>query len=971
MRVLALLLTGALIATACTSDPQPQNADGTSTTSDSTGSEPDGASTDEAEPADSEPSSDNAITRTFAAPDPDPTPLEISNDIRIGVLDNGLTYYVQSNDSPGNSVSMRLAVGSGALDENPIGTGAAHFLEHMMFNGTEKYPGNTLDAALRGIGAEIGPDFNAFTNSTETVYRIQVADENNNVDVAFDVLAQWASAATITEQAVQDEAFVVREELRVRDETGEGLIGVEFELAYQQGTPHEGVNVSGTADTVNALTHVELREFYDTWYRPDNMAVIAVGDRSLDDLEDEIIERFSDMTARGESPESIDSPNFELRNEPFVKTVVEPSFGSSYISVDIPVQTWDPSTRGGAELQLIESTLGLMINNRLNEGVESGRIDLLRAGGGYFQWNRDLAFMGFNVDAADFEAGTEELMTELRASVVNPFTQSELDRAADAMRASQDQRLARFDSTQDRDFANQLVNHFLEGGDLESIEDSHDRAIDTLDSLDLDAVNEHYGWMMTSSEPIVLVVGPDEDRVGEVENHLAAIERASVASIEAFDDDVDEIDELLAETPPTVEEIERQDLDANDGFELIFDNGIRVLFSPSTISANSVSFVSESPGGRSVLSVDDGAVAPAAIAAVSTSGVGPWDPVQVRRYLSDRDVSISPYIADFTEGFSGSAATSDLETLFELVHLSVVEPRVDPVPFRQQLEFARDSLDRVGLDSGAASAVALADARTGGGALAASPTAEQLDEFTEADALRIYDDRFSTLDEHVVVIVGDAEEDTIVDLARTYLGSLPAVSATDDPERPELPGEVSERLSVGSGTSGGSYRLLYLGELANNSVSTQVVAEVAQRILNDRLFTVIREELGATYGGNARIDFSEPEDGLELLVSIDGDPSRIDEIADTVRAELDLLREGSISNADFDEAVAVVDAEYGFINNGFIIQSLFDEAYLPADDVINRTSQRQALDEITRSDVSDFIFSLTETDSIVDVRNVP
>ena len=969
-----------LIATACTSGPASQSADGASDTADTT---------DTAGPAETAETVDNDSTNTdtssggsesgsiggslgpFSAPDPDPTPLEVSDDIRIGVLDNGLTYYVQSNDSPGSSVALRLAVGSGALDENPIGTGAAHFLEHMMFNGTEKYPGNTLDAALRAIGAEIGPDFNAFTNATETVYQIEVADQADNVDVAFDVLAEWASAATITEQAVLDEALVVREELRVRDETGEGIIGVEFEVAYQEGTPYEGVNVSGTADTVNALTHVELREFYDTWYRPDNMAVIAVGDRSLDDLEDEIIERFADMTARGESPQSIDSPDVALRNEPFVKTVVEPSFGSSYISVDIPVRTWDPGTRGGSELRLIERTLGVMINNRLSEGVESGRIDLLRAGGGYFQWNRDLAFMGFNVDATDFEAGTEALMTELRASVANPFTQSELDRAADTMRSLQDQRLAQFGTTQDRDFADQLVSHYLAGGDLESIDDSYDRAIDTLDSLDLDAVNEHYGWMMTSSEPIVLIVGPNGERVGDVDNHIAAIDRAAAASIDAFADDVEEIDELFDETPAPVDEIERLDLDANNGFELVFENGVRVLFSPSSISENTVSFVSESPGGRSVLSTSNGPIAPTAIAAVSASGVGPWDPTQIRRYLADRDVSLSPYIADFSEGFSGSAATTDLETLFELVHLSIVEPRVDPVPFRQQLEFARDSVDRVGLDSGTAAAVALADARTGGGALAASPTTGQLDDLTEADALRIYDDRFSSLDDHVVVIVGDTDEDTVVDLARTYLGSLPAATTTDDPQQPDLPGEVSERLSVGSGTSGGSYRLLYAAESVDSSVSAQVVAEVTQRILNDRLFTVIREELGATYGGSARIEFSDPGEGIELLVSVDGDPSRIDEIADTVRAELDLLRDGSISNEDFTEAVAVVDAEYGFINNGFIIQSLFDEAHLPGDEVIDRTRQVRALEQVTRADITDFVFSVTETASIIDVRNIP
>lgn len=963
--VVALLVMSALVAVSCSSDPEV--AEPTTTTL-----PPSTATTDTANTTTdsiAEPTTDLPPALVFDAPNPDPTRLGIDDDIRVGVLDNGLTYYLRSNDSPGGAMSLRLAVNAGGVNEDPLGTGAAHFLEHMMFNGTEKFPGNSLDAALRRIGAEIGPDFNAYTNDTETVYELSVQDQGDNVDVAFDVLFEWASAATIDPTEVANEAPVVREEIRARDESGDGLINAAFEETYHRGTPYDGVNVSGTASTVNALTAEDLRDYYDTWYRPDNMAIVAVGDRSLDDLEDAIVDRFSDLRGRGDLTPTPATSDFGLRTEPLVDVLIEPSFGDSFISVDIPLQAWDLNTRGGNELQLTEIMLGIMINNRLNEGVDSGRLDLRRAGGGRFNWNEDLVYMGFNVDAEDLEAGTEEFMIELQGSVQNPFTQSELDRAADVIRSAQEQRRAQFGTSQDGDLANELVNHFLGGGDIQDIDDSVDMVIDIVDGLDLDLVNNHYGWIMTSSAPIVVVVGPDADRVGDPAVHLEGIERAAQATVTAFEDGVEEIDELLT-APDAVSESSRRSLDRNNGFEITFDNGMRVLFSPSTISENQVALVTESPGGRAMLGADDGVVAGAAVSAVSSSGAGPWDPIQIRRYLADLEVTLSPYLADFSEGFSGGAATRDLEVLFQLLHLSLTEPRVDDVPLAQQLEFARDAVVRVSLDSATASNVAVADARTGGGSLAAVPTEAQLDALTAADALRIWNDRFGSLDEHVIVVVGDADPDDVIDLARIWIGSLPSATNSEDPQQPPLPGLVSERLAVGSGTSGGSYRLLSVG-MADETIRNRVLSEVATTVLNDRLFTVVREELGATYGGSARIEFSDPGDEVEVLVSIDGDPERIDEIAETVLAELDALRGGSLTSEDFNEAVAVLSSEYNFINNGFIIESMFDEAYQSADRIIDRTAQRRALDGISRNDVTNFLVAAVSDTDLIDVRNVP
>ncbi|MGI9605238.1 MAG: insulinase family protein, partial [Acidimicrobiales bacterium] len=390
----------------------------------------------------------------------------------------------------------------------------------------------------------------------------------------------------------------------------------------------------------------------------------------------------------------------------------------------------------------------------------------------------------------------------------------------------------------------------------------------------------------------------------------------------------------------------------------------------STIAANNVTVVSESPGGSGELVGDDSVIATLATEVVAASGVGPWDPVQVQRFLSSRDVGGGPYITDVSEGWSGSAATEDLEVLFQLMHLSLTQPRVDDVPFDQQIEFARDTARLIDLDAGFAADIALADARSGGGAFAALPSNDAIEALTADDALRIYRDRFSRLDDHVVVVVGDVTESTVADLARRYIGTLPASFEVERPEPFPAPGATRQDLTAGSGSSSGAYRFATYGE-ADETVEAQVLAELTTSILDDRLFTVVREELGATYGGFASIQFEDPGDLGALLISIDGDPERLDEIANAVQGELSTIAAGGLSSADFREAVAVLESRYNFINNGVIIESLFDEARESADRIVDRDRQWDALQQLDPGDVAAFVTSLTESSDQIDIRAKP
>ena len=282
--------------------------------------------------------SDSTTRPPVTAPDPDPTPLPIDRDYRIGTLDNGLTYLLRTNDSPGATLEIRLLVDAGSAQQVDGSDGSAHFLEHMLFNGTEKYPGNELTAQLQRLGIEFGPEVNAYTSFDETVYILSAATADEGApEAAFDVLAQWASAATLEPSAVTEEQGVVRDELRQRLESVDGIISNEFDMVYVAGTPYEGHLIIGDAEKVETTTPDTLRAFYDDWYRPDNMAVVVVGDLPLDELEEKVTAYFSDLTARTDTPPVREPIEVEISPEPQAHVVTHPDNSLDNLSLDFPI----------------------------------------------------------------------------------------------------------------------------------------------------------------------------------------------------------------------------------------------------------------------------------------------------------------------------------------------------------------------------------------------------------------------------------------------------------------------------------------------------------------------------------------------------------------------------------------------------------------------------------------------------------
>ena len=878
----------------------------------------------------------------------DPTPLPVDPDVTIGTLDNGLTYYLRHNDDPGKNLAVRLLVNVGSVDETDEQLGIAHFVEHMLFNGTTDYPGNSLGEALREIGVEIGPDINAGVGHDLTLYRIEVRlDAPHKAPLVFHALSQMAGAATFADEAVESERGVVLDEYRLSVESVNGFIGREFDRIYTQGTPYEGRDPIGTVDSVNAMTAEDLRAFYDKWYVPGNMAVVAVGDMAVEDLQALVEENFGPLPAGAErQPPSIYIPPAESSSH----VVTDPRYGVTFISLDIPIDPHDLSSSGGDRLTMMESLIEVMINNRLIDAYHRGELSQVDPPHfSSFTYNRGLRYYGTNWQGDNLDTASRDYLSVLRTAQEHGFTAGDLNRAIRQIVASLQLRLDSAPTIQDSQWAGLYQEHFFYGADIDSVAGSVIRAAALLGEITPEELTEHFRKQMRRGSLVTIAVGPDPSSVPTV----AELDTALAAAAPGPPPPEEIVIDRLMDLPEPADPVSEGSFDIlEDGYEWEFANGARVMFAPSDIAEGIVNLQAQSLGGWSVLEPGDRALSAIATDAVQGSGVGDLSRSQLSRFLEDRTVSLSAFIGETVEGFAGGSGTDDVETMFQLLHLLVTEPRIDDQAYADALHTAETRLELADRDPRWQAAIAYLEARYGTTWHRAIASREEIDSLTPQRLLDMYRSRLGSVDDLVVAVVGDIDASEIERMARHYIGTLPADEADTyvNRQRPMPAGLVQRQVKVGEGESA----VLEIYHEADLEVTPlrAVAADVLGTALAERLFLVIREELGASYaaggsvGGNAA-----PRQYFDSGVYATLDPTRYDEIRSTMLDILADVAANGITPDEFEQAVAIKTTDYARSRNSNLLNALLSRSRVGDENVLTQQRRSEELGRLTPEDV--------------------
>ena len=405
----------------------------------------------------------------YGPADADPTLLGVDAEVLVGTLGNGLRYYLRSNDSPAESVEMRLVVNAGAVLDPEGAEGIAHFLEHMLFKGTERFSKNELVQALRSIGTDFGPDLNAYTSADETVYMFDFQlDDPEALDLAFEVLSEWVSAATLRPEDVEAERGVVLDEYRLRDESASGRIGGFLDAIYYTGSIYEGMLIGGNEESIAAITAEQLREFYETWYRPDNVAVVVVGDLPVTEMEQKVEQFFGGLEARADPlPAQPERHAFtaDFVAEPLTDVVTDSDFGFISMSIDWQLPAWPASTAGGARLGYMEAVIAQMLEIRLDTAFRAGLMSQASEPGMVlWQQARGLRLYGTNLRGPDLQQATTDYLSVLEGAAHYGFTQDELEQAVSGELTALEALLDSAETIQSSDYAEPLCLELREGG---------------------------------------------------------------------------------------------------------------------------------------------------------------------------------------------------------------------------------------------------------------------------------------------------------------------------------------------------------------------------------------------------------------------------------------------------------------------------------------------------------------------------
>jgi zinc protease len=854
----------------------------------------------------------------------------------------------------------------------------AHFLEHMLFNGTENFPDMGVVDFLESIGMEFGPDVNAYTTFDRTVYTIQVpTDDAETLMNGFQVLEDWAAHATLDPDAIDQERGIIVEEWRLRYETAAGRIRDQVLPAILGDSRYADRLTIGDMEIVQNAPPEALERFYRTWYRPDLMAVIAVGDFDVDEMETVIQERFSDLPIP-DDVQPLEAYGIPTHDDTQYVIVTDPE------KTTTDVQVWSKQnakhTRTGDDYRdgLIRRFFYSILNERLGDIQRQPDAPFLSARGAYGNYvdSVDVDALLISVEDDRVAAGLESVLIEAARLEQFGVSTAELDRAKEETISLYESIYDDRGNIESKSHADEYLAHFQHAVTAPGIEYEYAFVQEVVPTITVEEVNAIAADLTAKDNRVIVVTAPDkEDVTLPSEQELAAIVDAVAAmAIEPPDEEVISTT-LLAEIPDPVaivSETKRPEMGITE-FEL--ENGIQVLIMPTDFMDDEILFTGFSLGGSSLVEDEDYPEASTIVNVITESGVGALGQSELEKLLSGKDITISPYLRELTEGIEGSSSVDDIETLFQLIYLYTTQPRADQDSFEVMQKQMRAALENRSLDPNSALQDVLNQTLYGDTIRRGTLPIEEVDALDLDRAFEIYKERFADMDDAVFIFVGNVAPETIKPLAQTYLGNLPASEREESWQNvsPDLPpGVIHEEVFKGEGDRS-IVQIVFNGPY-KRTLENDVKMEALETVLDILIREELREELGGVYSSGVSLFSRElPESVYFGVVSFGAEPDRVDELVNAAFAEIAELQANGPSEENLLKArsIALSQDEEALEQNGYWLNAIKGAEIYPSMEIADVLRRHEVIESITVEDVQASAQELFNPDRYVKVILYP
>jgi zinc protease len=822
------------------------------------------------------------------------TPLPRDPRVVVGTLPNGIRYYIRRNAKPEKRAELRLVVNAGSILEDEDQRGLAHFLEHMAFNGTARFPKNQLVSYLESVGMRFGPDINASTNFDETIYELQIPTDSSSIEgKAFDILEDWARSISLDTTEIEKERGVVIEEWRLGRGADARMADKQLPILLQGSRYAERLPI-GQKTTLETFKPAAISRFYADWYRPDLMAVVAVGDFDPAQIEQLIKTHFGDVPAK---PNARARAKYGVPDQDSTLVAIATDKEAEYttVSVYFKMPHRQSSTVGGYREDLTESLFSMMLNDRLDEIRQKPDAPFIGAGGGKstFLGDRDAFTLTAFVPDGGVLRGLDAVLSEAIRVQKHGFTATELDRAKQNLLRSYERTFAEREKRQSSTLASEYIRNFVNNEAFPGIEYEYPLTQRLVPVITLAEVNRLAGAWLDQRNRVIAVNAPEKAgvTVPNAAQLLAVFDSASRRELAAYDDG-NASRPLVARTPKAASIVATSRVPEVGVTNWTLSNGVKVILKPTDFRADEVLILGTSPGGASLLGPAEFPRAREATTLVTEGGVGEFNQVELQKALAGKAASAFPGIGELTEQMFGRGSPKDVETVFQLMYLYFTAPRIDSTAVLALKQRLRAALANRGVSPDQAFSDTLSVTLSSHHQRSQPVTVSTVDSLDLAASVRFYRDRFADASDFTFVIVGNFTVDSIRPLVLTWLGGLPST------RRKETWKDIGVRTPDGIVTRDvrrgtepkARTAIVFNGPFEWNRQNRYALASLAE-VLRMRLRDVLREELGGTYDVSvSQSSERDPRPEFQFSVDFGSAPDRVDTLRAAVFRELERMK---------------------------------------------------------------------------------
>jgi zinc protease len=824
--------------------------------------------------------------------------------VQTGKLRNGLTYYIRKNAKPEKKVELRLAINAGSLQEDDTQLGLAHFCEHMAFNGTKNFPKNELVSFLEKMGIRFGADLNAFTSFNETVYMLPVPlDDPANLEKGFQVLEDWAHNCSYDPAEIDKERGVVLEESRLGKGSWDRMFA-QYRKQLFAGAKYAERLPIGKDEIIKNAKAETIKRFYTTWYRPNLMAVIVVGD----------VEPAAALAMIKKHFEAIPNPKVIVPRvatplPPRSKTEVRVISDKEAISYGLQVyfdniKSPDPSTLGAYQQSIVQRLLTSMLGARFREATQVANPPFLGSGA----YNESLArgYQGFTISTSIGKKGIDTALFATLRIVEQArkfgFLPAELERAKKSMLNSMEREAKEKDKTESSDYVDEYLGLFLQNEPSPGIEQEVKYYQDYLAKIKVEDVNNAFKTFKMDGHKFILLTGPEkgEHVLPSEAQLLASYTKANQQPLSPYAEKT--LANSLMEKAPSGGKILSEAANLALGTtELTLSNGVKVTLKSTDFKNDEILMRATRFGGSNNYPVEDLRNANLIPGIIGEMGLANFTPSDMRKINAGKIANARPSIGYLTTGFQGSSSVKDFETMLQMVYLYVTAPRRDDQLFAGYKAKQKSQWAMLGSNPQFAFFDTMGVWMSGNSPWHISlPKPSDYDKIDLTRALDIYKECIGDVAGMHFIFVGSLDEAKMKPLLEQYLGALPSSKKErmwkDNGSR-NITG--IQEFKLYKGTDPKSEVIISWTGPTKYSAELNFHANALSEILNIRVIEKMREEMSGIYGGGFNCAINQrPYENFSASLNFPCGPENVDKLIAAALAEVETIKNNGPKEED-------------------------------------------------------------------------